>query len=364
MIGVAAILSANGMELIDGPSSMVIRTIHGVIDIPKDYLSDALRLQEALVEKCPVLADMLVLPKISGNEIFDRPNICWAFKRLWDARDVQDTYQIWGGDFQTYAEDHLDDKEEFVELDIDVEEHYYNVCLSNRDVGAFMEKNPEFEIRECDKACMKRAHKHAIHSFYKGGALECGTIAVWECAPPLRLHPLWDKLSIMVDNYVHECSSQEPKKDKKDKAAKNASKKSRSVDDDIFTGYGITFSKWEGAQTFNVFRKDPESTWTKVTEYFKDPKTARWASSLLAAKSKSHQKRLKVEWNILFFSKIVPLLKGEGSPMRTVMDAIWNSDQTNGKILSCYLMRRLMEGGFQVFSYERDQVEWVAMCEQ
>lgn len=355
MIGIAALFAANGMKLIDGDTIVKIETVHGSINLPKDNLSDALRLQEAVEDKCVGGKGMIAVPSIKKDKVLGDPKLKWVFKGLWDDREILDTLAVWGGDFQTHAEDHLNVDDEFVEVNLSATEFYYNVCLSTRDANAFKEKNPSFTMVVCEEACMKKPHKHAVCGRYRGS-----TVGEYRCAPPLYLHPVWGMIKSLDPQSVKQGSAEHGPLKNTRKSAAHFYKNRKNLDDkSAIDVIGRKPVRWEGAEKLAKFIANPASTWSQVLDVFSDPKTAKWASSSLIAKSKSHQKKLKLGWSLKFFREVVPLLKGDGSPLRTVLDTIWRLDEREDKLVACYFTRRLVEGNFGVRSCQRLEVDWV-----
>ena len=356
MIGIAALFTANNMKLIDDEKVMKIETTHGLITIPKDGSTDGYRIQDAAISKVKGGKNMILLPKIDGVMVDKTPNQKWAFKEAYDLREPGETGTIWGGDFQTVADDYLDENDEFVAVPIPKNEHYFNIVMSNRDAKDFKEKNPEFFFKDCTEDCMKRAHVHAVHGFYSGAFVHG-----YVCAPPLYLHPTWKKVGTLnpenarvVDAAVDRAATVfQPLADAvaRDAPARGFIPSPRRVSAagaSAIEVLGRKVERWAGAETLLGFINNPDSSWQDVLDCFRDPKTAKWASSSQLRSSKAGQEKIKKGWNKLYQRDILPMVEGEGSPFKDVLEAVWDADKNEAKFVACYFMRRLTEGKINV----------------
>lgn len=350
-------MRVNDVKFVDGKDDISIVFERRTMRFPKDFCSDAFRLAEAVEEKCPLLRGMVPLPNIKGDTVLGAPSMNWKFKEMWDKGSAMKTKHVWGGDFQTYAVDHTDG-ESFAELNIEGE-HYFNVCISIREVSAFMTKNPGFSARKCNKDCLGVPHVHAVHGYYKGAVVGHGD-TLWECAPPLRLHSGWRDLSLNPRLMPAKKKALAKAKKEPGTVPKGAAIAAMKRGGGLPEGGDRTM--WEGATTLENFIKDPASTWTQVLVSFSDPSSVVWAPHQDAIKSGKFPKHSKMA-NYMFVNKVVPLLREEGSPLKTVLDTIWKLDVGKDRLLTCLLIRKLIEMGYEIFSFKNNQIEWVKMSD-
>ena len=251
------------------------------------------------------------------------------------------------------VDDFVDENDDFVSIPISTSEHYLNIVMPNRDVKYFKEANPDFFYTRCDKDCMKHAHTHAVHGYYTGSV-----VFGVQCAPPLYLHPTWqqvEKLDAenvrMIDaaveraNRVFQPIAQAVAAEAHEAGPAPAGGASASGLPVDISGNRVT---WGGAQTLKDFIDDPDTKWVDVLGCFRDPESAKWASAKLLTPSRSGQNKIKKAWNERFQAEIKPMIQGAGSPMKDVLVKLWDMDSTEGKVVSNYLMRRLVQGELNV----------------
>lgn len=331
MISVAALFKVNNLSLKDGQKCLEIETPHGKIEVPKDGYSDGYRLQEAVVSKTVGGKGMIYLPAIDGVMVGSTPAEKWGFKEAWDARTSSTSTAIWGGSFQTKAIDY-DDDDDYSELNLTQDPHYYNVLLTNREKRDFSAVNPSLNYIECTGDCLPKKHYHGVHGLYRGAVVN-GT----QCAPPFELLPIWNKLqrfdpesaalvetavktaAVTLTPLVSAPASSDPPKSTVPKPS------------------------GEGAQALAEIISQTRP-WAAILETYRNPKTAKWASTDGFTTSKSGQNKIKQKWNAIYSEQMLPLFEGEGTPVVTAMQRAWDLDTHENKALANYIVRRMCSG--------------------
>lgn len=345
MLGIATLLKANDCQYNDGASVIEIETPRGKFIFPKDGYTDGYRFQEAIARKTAGGNGMICLPAIDGVMVGAKPADKWSFKEEWDHREVSSTKAVYGGDFMTKAEDHLDDEDEFQALDLTEDIFYHNVLLSKRDARDFGKVNPDMDYIPCEGMCMTKPHVHAVAGKYEGAQ-----VMGLECAPPFDLHPRWGDfpplrpdMEQVVEIAVDKASGM---LQQLDTAAQGAAKKQQAAASAVQDKKLGKASAGEGVETLENFIKSTDTSWTSIKALYSEPKTAKWAAAEHFSTSKSGQKKVKADWNKKFESHILPYLEGEGSPLKMVLEKIWACDSDKRKFMANYMVRRLVVGGF------------------
>lgn len=351
MIGVATLFDSNGIKLVDS-NVLLINTPRGQVNVPKDFISDAFRVVEAVEEKCPLVKGMVSLPKMRGDTVLNSLESNWIFKDLWDRRTIRDTVALWDGDFLTYADDHLDLDGDFKEINIEPIEHYHNICLTIAEAELFIQSNPAFTVVGCEKSCMQETHVHAVHGRYNGAELVRNGETVWCCAPPLRLHPIWEKVFIKIPTIPSDVAPGVPHLSKYFVHAGDCARATCSGND-------IVPGTWEGAQVLKKFVENPATTWSQVLVAFNDPVMASWASP-----SGCHKLTC---WDYssvdIVYNRIIEMLK-KGAQLAKVLEIIWGADKLqDDKLVQRDLMKRLMDRGFEIYPFRKNNEEWVTICD-
>jgi hypothetical protein len=338
-VGGAALLRYCGFVFSDCYREMRIKASRdGKVDIkfPKDGYSDAKRLAEALQEKLPFHQgwnDVHTYPVPTMGYLGDLlPNEVLDFERAWDRRVPKFTSQRWDSCFQTLGRDYFKDGVAIrLDLSGDVE-HYYNVILTNYEKNLFEQINPEMKFELCEEQCTplkEFLHWHAVHGYYAGSAVD-GV----GCAPPFRLCAAWRDIpdfSIGGDLDMLERLDQEAITAKffGDQSVSSPEEWDRPLQ-----GARVLAGYCEFSQT--------RADWGAIREAYLSPSSAHWATVKAVTPSEVGQGKLEKMWNEIFRKKILPLIEGSGATLPKVLQTIWEEDDTTGKVLGNYLLRKLV----------------------
>lgn len=254
----------------------------------------------------------------------------WGFKEVWDARTSTHTGRIWGGSFQTKAIDYDDDETGYDVLDLRPAPHYYNVLLTPREMREFSTVNPGLSYIACEGPCMTKMHYHGVHGFYKGAFV--GGVP---CAPPLDLIPAWNRLQRFNPMPVAEMPVDATM------ATLTASEHETPTPGPSIEQAPQPFGDGALVLAETINQRRP---WSAILEIYRQPITARWASLDGITASKTARQKIQKEWNTTYMEKLMPLLRGEGTPVVEVIQCAWDLDPYPGKNMASYMLRRMVAG--------------------
>merc|ERR1711988_333051 len=371
MLTVEGICRINGVKYEDRKESVAFVMQGGkTISLPKDHYSDAYRVQQMIEAQTFGGEGMIYLPSISGVMEGKTVEEKWNFKTLWDERKTDITYCLWGGSFLTNSNDYVDHNTgQFKALCMD-EPYYYNVAMPIRDRDAFEKRNPRFEFSDCTDDCLGNPfpHYHAVAGCYEGAKV--GGV---DCAPPaMCLTGEAEKFPDLnpTNNHYAECQTALAKVEllnlggKPSMAGKQPAKPSpagpssgavprnagitrapvnekRPVPGKF--GYGTRAPEgrvWKGKKAFYDWAKlTVPPSYEEFKDFFSPPHGPPFPE--IETRTKSGAKTLKGTWGQVYKRDVMPKLE-EGYPLNTLLQKMWNIDQSESKHPTAYLLRRLM----------------------
>lgn len=339
MAGAGALLHSKNLCYVDTPDVFAILSgldgHDGELVVPKDGYTDSRRFADALREKLPAFGDFEVgiLPIPLTGELGNLdPEEFAAFDEAWKSREAKYTDKRWGQCFQTYARDYMFGDDVIV-LELGEREHYYNIVFTTAQKLVFEEFNPGLKYELCSEHCapMKEfVHYHGVHGYYRGSKI--GDV---DCAPPLGLTRTWtftsefdreEVLKVAEDprtEHIHPCLSGFSFVAPLDKA----------------------WNKPEfGARMLADFCRNSSTRadWGTICQVYRSPIAACWATPEAYYPGLRMLEDIADQWDKKFRDEILPLMKGYGAIFPVVLQRIWEADTCASKIMSSYLVRKLV----------------------
>jgi len=347
VIGATALLGSRQMTYVDSERLISVAAGWRSVEFPKDGHSDVHRLREALQQKTPLGECggelFVVLPAPLMGQVSKDHNEFRNFEFAWRARKPEVTHRRWDGCFLTKARDYKEE-DSFVELDCGDKEHYYNVMLMPHELHEFSRKNPALSYKSCSGPCSPKKHFHGVHGFYAGSRIFGN-----DCAPPFCLSPQWAKILPFAEGDFKKIGitvQHGTWNDPGYASVRAVSTKSGDGPED-------------GAYVLSKIMDDTNAdwyTWERLCELYRSPVSVHWASTVALISTTAGQKKIKSRWNEIFQDELRPMLKGDGTLIRKVIQHAWNVDDDSTKILANYFMRRLFSGAEGVNVSDRGEL--------